>query len=225
MTRMRHHAFSRYLASIAVALAVGAIAVACGGDDDDDAIPSVVVGGDDEPAFRGVLVSPPPAKPNVVLTDTEGEDYNIREETDGYLTLLYLGYTHCPDVCPTHMLDIDKTLETLGPEIASQVKVLFVTTDPDRDTPEALRTWLDLFNEDFVGLTGELDVLEQLQRDMGMAPAQQVPDGDEYLIEHGSYVLAFDKGDNIAHLVYPLGVTREDWAHDIEKLVREGWQE
>jgi protein SCO1/2 len=209
-----------------VALAFGAVAGACGGDDDDDAVPSVVIGGDDEPAFRGVLVSPPPAKPNVVLTDTEGNDYNIRDETDGYLTLLYLGYTHCPDVCPTHMLDIDKTLETLGPEIASKVKVLFVTTDPERDTPEALRTWLDLFNEDFVGLTGELEVLEQLQRDMGMTPAQQVPDGDgEYLIEHGSYVLAFDKDDDIAHLVYPLGVTREDWAHDIGKLVTQGWQE
>jgi cytochrome oxidase Cu insertion factor (SCO1/SenC/PrrC family) len=48
---------------------------------------------------------------------------------------------------------------------------------------------------------------------------------EEYLIEHGSYVLAFDKDDNIAHLVYPLGVTREDWAHDIEKLVKEGWPE
>jgi protein SCO1/2 len=211
-----------------VALAVGGIAAACGGDDDDDdGIPSVVVGGDDEPAFRGFLVSPPPAKPSVVLTDTEGKDYNIRDETDGYLTLLYLGYTHCPDVCPTHMADIDKTLETLGPEIASKVKVLFVTTDPERDTPEALRTWLDLFSEDFVGLTGDLEVLEQLQRDMGMAPAQQVPDGDdgEYLVEHGAYVLAFDKDDDIAHLVYPLGVTREDWAHDIEKLVTQGWQE
>jgi cytochrome oxidase Cu insertion factor (SCO1/SenC/PrrC family) len=61
---------------------------------------------------------------------------------------------------------------------------------------------------------------------MGMNPAQQVPtDNEEYLIEHGSYVLAFDKDDNIAHLVYPLGITRDAWAHDIEKLVTEGWQE
>ena len=216
----------RLLLLSASVLAIGAMAVACGGDDDDEEVPSIEVGNDEEPEFQGVLVSPPPFKPDVVLTDTNGEDYDIQAETEGKLTLLYLGYTHCPDVCPTHMLDIATTLEALGPEIADDVAVLFITTDPERDTPEALRRWLDLFNGEFVGLTGPLETLEQLQRDMGMNPAQQVPaDDEEYLIEHGSYVLAFDKDDNIAHLVYPLGITRDAWAHDIEKLVTEGWQE
>jgi protein SCO1/2 len=222
---MRHARMVRLLLLLGTALALPAFAVACGGNDDDDDVPSVEVG-DEEPEFQGVLVSPPPSKPDVVLTDTNGEDYDIQEETEGKLTLLYLGYTHCPDVCPTHMLDIAQTLKTLGPEIADEVEVIFITTDPERDTPEALRQWLDLFDEEFVGLTGPLETLEQLQRDMGMRPAQQVPDDDgEYLIEHGSYVLAFDKDDNIAHLVYPLGITRDAWAHDIEKLVTEGWQE
>ena len=223
---MRKSGTYRLLLLLGAILAIGAQAAACGGDDDDSEDVQTVEVGDDEPAFFGFLVAPPPFKPNLVLTDTEGNDYDMQAETEGKLTLLYLGYTHCPDVCPTHMLDIARTLEALGPEIAAEVEVLFITTDPERDTPEALRQWLDLFSEDFVGLTGPLETLEQLQRDMGMNPAQRVPsDDEEYLIEHGAYVLAFDKDDNIAHLVYPLGVTREDWAHDIEKLVKEGWPE
>ncbi|MCA9852342.1 MAG: SCO family protein [Dehalococcoidia bacterium] len=217
------------LAAIAVA-SLGL--VACGSDDDGGgdptatSIPEITVG-DDEPAFLGVQVSPQPRKPDFVLTDTSGEDYDITAETEGYLTLLYVGYTHCPDVCPTHMLDIARTLDDLGPEIADRVKVVFVTSDPERDTPEAMRTWLDAFDERFIGLTGDTEDLENLQRQLGMNPAQKVPlnDKGDYAVDHGAYVLAFTAEDNLAHLVYPLGVTRDAWAHDIKKLVEEGWTE
>jgi protein SCO1/2 len=213
------------------ALAVVALGlVACGDDDDDQEpteIPEITFGDDEEPAYLGYQVQPPPRKPAYVLTDTSGEDFDIVEETEGYLTLLYVGYTHCPDVCPTHMLDIARTLEKLGPDIAEEVKVVFVTSDPERDTPEAMRTWLDSFSEEFIGLTGDVEDLENLQREMGMDPGQKVPLNDEgdYAVDHGAYVLAFTAEDNIAHIVYLIGVTREAWEHDIKKLVEEGWRE
>ena len=225
---------SWYALAIAIVAIVSLALVACGGDDDtggaatsgDEGTP-IPVGGNSDPAYWGVQVQPAPQKPDFVLTDTSGNDFDIRKETEGYLTLLYVGYTHCPDVCPTHMLDIATVLKQLGPDISDKVKVVFVTSDPDRDTPEAMRTWLDAFNPDFIGLTGDLDTLENLQRQMGMNPGEKVPlnDQGDYSVNHGAYVLAFTAQDNIAHTVYPLGITRDQWAHDIKKLVEEGWTE
>ncbi len=216
-----------------LALALAAIAslglTACGGDDDDSDTPEITVGAGNanDPAYWGAKVTPAPHKPDFVLTDTSGDDFDIVKDTEGYLTLLYVGYTHCPDVCPTHMLDIATVLNQLGPDIADKVKVVFVTSDPERDTPEAMRTWLDAFNPDFIGLTGDPAKLEDLQRQLGMAPGEKVPldDKGNYAVNHGAYVLAFTPDDDIAHVVYPLGITRDQWAHDIKKLVEEGWTE
>ncbi len=216
-----------------VAFALAAIAslglTACGGGDDSGATPDITVGGGDsgDPAYWGVQVAPAPHKPDFVLTDTSGNNFDIVKDTEGYLTLLYVGYTHCPDVCPTHMLDIATVLKQLGPAISDKVKVVFVTSDPERDTPEAMRKWLDAFDTDFIGLTGDPATLEDLQRQMGMAPGEKVPldDSGNYAVNHGAYVLAFTADDDIAHVVYPLGITRDHWAHDIKKLVEEGWTE
>lgn len=222
---------SRLLLSVAALASVALVAAACGGDDDDsDAAPTstpVELGGEgNESAFMGVRVSPSIPKPEFVLTDSAtGEDYDLMAETEGYLTLFYLGYTNCPSECPIHMLDIANVLDQLPEDVRDQIKVVFVTTDPDRDSEEVIRTWLDNFDPTFIGLTSDKETLEAVQRSVGLNPAAF---GDEdaegnYRVQHAAYVMAFTAEDNLSHLVYPLGVTEETWLHDLEKLVTEGY--
>lgn len=102
----------------------------CSGDDGGGS------GGD--VGYRGALVAPPFEKPGYTLTDTQARPYDIRKETEGYLTLLYIGYTHCPDVCPTHMAGLSAVMKKLPADVTRKIKVVFVTADPARDTPEVL---------------------------------------------------------------------------------------
>src|SRR6266508_3201931 len=92
-------------------------------------------------SYRGGLVTPPLPKPRFVLTDTSGAPFDFWNRTVGSVTLLFFGYTYCPDQCPTHMANIGAALKKLPPGVADQVKLVFVTTDPARDTPVELRRW------------------------------------------------------------------------------------
>jgi protein SCO1 len=185
--------------------------------------------GGEKPDFYGVRINPPWPKPDFVLTDTGGNDFDIVAETEGYVTLIALGYTNCPDICPTHMLDIREMLRAMDPEDARQVKVIFITTDPARDTPEVLDRWLGLFNPDFIGLTADQETIERVQIAMGVEPAEAVETeraragGFEYEVTHAAFVYAFDPETELAHLVYPFGIEREHWLHDVTKLVQEGY--
>jgi len=195
-------------------VALAGLAFAACGDDGDQAS-----GG-----YRGALVTPPFEKPDFTLTDTAGKPYNIRKQTEGYLTLLYLGYTHCPDVCPTHMANIAEVLGKLQPDVRRKIKVIMVTADPARDTPDVLRKWLDLFDKSFIGLTGPEDTIVALQETLGIEPATKTDLGEgNYAVNHAAYVMAFTP-DNLAHTVYPLGVTTDDWKRDLTKLAKEGWK-
>lgn len=198
---------------------------ACNGDDDDDDANDDGGAGMEagDTGYRGALVTPPFEKPDFVLTDTAGKEYDIRKETEGSVVLLYLGYTHCPDVCPTHMADIASVLKELPSDVTKKIKVVFITTDPARDTPEVLRKWLDLFDESFIGLTGPEETIINLQKTLGINPATKTDlGGGNYAVNHAAYVIAFTP-DNLAHTVYPLGVTEDDWKHDMTKLAKEGW--
>src|SRR5437660_8147028 len=104
-------------------------------------------------AYQGGLVTPPLPKPRFVLTDTSGAPFDFWTRTSGSVTLLFLGYTSCPDQCPMHMSNIGVALKKLPAAIADQVKLVFVTTDPTRDTPVGCAKWV--FNSDvtLAGLT------------------------------------------------------------------------
>src|SRR5579872_2163225 len=100
--------------------------------------------------YRGGLVTPPLPKPRFTLTDTSGRPFDFIASTKGYVTLLFFGYTYCPDQCPMHMANLSSALKKLPPGTAGRVKLVFVTTDPARDTPQALRRWLDVFDRRFI---------------------------------------------------------------------------
>jgi protein SCO1/2 len=173
--------------------------------------------------YRGGLVTPPLPKPRFILTDTSGAPYDFWKETKGSVTLLFFGYTYCPDQCPMHMSNIGAALKELPARFADQVKFVFVTTDPVRDTPLVLRRWLDNFNGRFVGLTGSQDALLAVQNAAGVPPARSAESRNgSYGVAHANFVLAYTK-DNLAHVIYPGGVTKDDWVHDLRLLVHETW--
>src|SRR5580700_10212719 len=105
-------------------------------------------------SYRGGIVTPPLPKPTFVLTDTSGAAFDFRQRTEGYVTLLFFGYTNCPDQCPMHMANLGAALKKVPTGIANQIKLVFVTTDPSRDSPAVVRRWLDLFDKHSIGLTG-----------------------------------------------------------------------
>lgn len=216
-----------FLFAIAV-FAIAAVALsACGSDSKSSTTPSV---GDGGPEYNGAIPTDnngkpkPIQKPDVVINDTSGKPFDLRKETDGTFTLFFIGYTHCPDICPTHMADIAATLKGMDPDAAAKVKVVFVTSDPARDTPEVLRKWLDSFNSSYIGLVPTEEQLNKLTTAIGMGPVTKTDIGNgDYAVNHAAYVMAYTS-DNLAHIVYPGGVTREMWAHDIPLLATEGWK-
>jgi protein SCO1/2 len=173
--------------------------------------------------YRGGLVAPPLAKPKFVLTDTSGAPFDFWNRTQGSVALLFFGYTSCPDQCPMHMASIGVALKELPAGIADQIKLVFVTTDPARDTPVELRRWLDNFDKHFVGLTGTEAALEAVQRVAGVPPARKAEARNgNYSIAHANFVVAYTR-DNLAHVIYPGGVSKEDWVHDLPLLIEETW--
>jgi protein SCO1/2 len=173
--------------------------------------------------YRGGLVAPPLSKPRFVLTDTSGAPFDFWNRTQGSITLLFFGYTYCPNECPMHMANIGTALKKLPPGIAGQVKLVFVTTDPARDTRVELRRWLDNFDKRFVGLTGTPAALDAAQKAAGVPLAQKTdPANRNYSVTHANFVVAYTK-DNLAHVIYPGGVSETDWIHDLPLLVRGTW--
>jgi protein SCO1 len=177
-----------------------------------------------ESIYRGGLVSPPLPKPKFTLIDTSGVPFDFALKTQGYTTLLFFGYTHCPDVCPLQMSTIAQAFKKIPPASVDRFKVVFVTTDPDRDSPQVLRSWLDHFDKRFIGLTGSEAAIEAAQIAANLSPAKKSavrPDG-AYEVGHAAFVLAYTK-DNLAHVIYPGGVKEDDWAHDLPYLAKETW--
>ena len=109
-------------------------------------------------------------------------------------------------------------------ERCRSIQSSFCHHDPERDTPRAIRSWLDHFDKRFIGLTGSDAAIRAAQIAANMSPAEKSavrPDG-AYEVGHAAFVLAYTK-DNLAHVIYPLGVKQEDWAHDFPYLAKETW--
>ena len=94
------------------------------------------------------------AKPSGTLTADDGKSFNLRADTRGIVTLLYFGYTHCPDLCPLTMSNTSVAMRMLPRADQAKIRVLFVSVDPGRDTAARLRSWLGGFDPAFIGLRG-----------------------------------------------------------------------
>ncbi|MFN7151088.1 MAG: SCO family protein, partial [Microthrixaceae bacterium] len=168
----------------------------------------------------GTVLGIEQTKPEITLTDTAGDRFDLADSTDGQLTLLMFGYTNCPDICPISVATLASALDSMDPAVARKVRLVFVTADPERDTPERLRTFLDQFDERFIGLTGTLDELDAAQ-DAANVPiaVRDEPDEDgSYAVGHATQMIAY-QSDGVARIVYPFGTREGDWVRDLPRLV------
>ena len=205
---------------VALLLAGGLGLTACGSSDPGNGATQAPVASvaASQGKYDGVDLDPPYQRPQFTLTSDTGGTYDFTTATKGKPTLLFFGYTNCPDVCPTTMADIAVALRSVGPELAKQVQVVFVTTDPKRDTTARLAEWLGRFDADlptkFIGLTGSQQVLDQAQLSAGVPVAQD--DGQT----HSALLLLYGADDK-AHVAFDAGNSPKDIAHDL-KLVASG---
>ena len=162
----------RMLAATAAAALVAVTAAGCasssaGTKSTSDGSPGLVMINTSK--YDGNLI-PATAKPVGTLTDDAGKPFNIRTMTKGTVTLLFFGYTHCPDECPLTMANTAAALRMMPAAEAAKVKVLFVSVDPGRDTLARLRSWLGNFYPSFIGLRAPLS------RGRGPRAAARPPD-------------------------------------------------
>lgn len=174
--------------------------------------------------WAGTPMEEPLAKPPIVLTDTEGQPFDLQAQTEGRVTLLFFGFVNCPDICPTHLANVARAFDQLSNDVSGQVDMVFVTTDPERDDPATIRAFLDNFDQRYIGLSGSQEEIDEAQQLAGVAVAsqQQLDDDREYRINHAGQVIAFSP-DGVARVSYPFGTRQADWVRDLPKLV-EGQQ-
>jgi protein SCO1/2 len=168
--------------------------------------------------YKGTELGVPTPVPAVTLTDFNGKPYDLKANAAGKVTLVYFGYTHCPDECPTTMADLAAALRLTPADKRAKVQVVFVTTDPDRDTAPVLKDWLGKFDASFVGLTGTVAQVDNTAKLAAtpVEPPKKNADGS-IEVDHGTQVNAFGT-DGLAHVVWLTGVTPKDMAHDIALL-------
>ena len=218
-------------AVLAAALVAGANAIA-GGHNRPAAQVTQVSGPTGQNAnYPGLIQSPRPyVAPEVTLTDTRGTPFDLAASGRGRITLLYFGYTHCPDVCPTDMALNAAALSQLPAAVASKVQVVFITTDPNRDTRPVMRSWLDRFDSSFIGLTGSLTTIHQAESALGMplSYAESNTSGDDadsggYAVVHAGYTMIFTP-DAVSHLFFEENTRPDQVAAALEKLATQGFQ-
>jgi protein SCO1/2 len=205
----------------AALLAVAAFTLtACGGGDDNKKRVADVSMETDSGKAATVL-DKPFEKPDLVLTDTRGKKYDLREETKGRPTLIYFGYTHCPDVCPLTMNNIAVAKKALPKADQEKLKVVFVTTDPKRDTPAELGKWLKGVDADFTGLTGDFATIQAGARQLGISiePSQKDKNG-KIVSVHGKQVIAFSPKTDVGYVLYGEEATAGDYTKDLPKLIK-----
>lgn len=160
-------------------------------------------------------------KPDLVLTDSDGTRYDLVKETAGKPLLLYFGYTHCPDVCPTTMSDIAIAKSRLPKAEREELVVIMVTTDPARDTPARLKAWLGSMDTSFIGLTGDFAAIQAGARSVGIDVETPVKEKDGSIEStHGAQVLAYSPKDDKAHALYMSGTTADQYAADLPKIIK-----
>jgi protein SCO1/2 len=206
---------NRRISALLAALAALVLLAGCSGSSggDADPSPSQLVGGASSGPYQGFGMDPAQPRPAFVLTDTHGKRFDFAARTAGHPTLLFFGYTNCPDVCPTTLADIHTALTKVPASIQKQVYVVFVTTDVKRDTGPVLARWLANFDHGvqahFVGLRGT-----QAQIDTAQAAAH-IPLAEDNGQTHSARVLLFGP-DDYARVAYTQSDNEaQQIAHDL----------
>ncbi len=147
-----------------------------------------------KPALHGAVIDPPLAAAEIQLQDFNGHPFSL-SALRGKVVVLYFGYTNCPDECPLTMAHLKQATDLLAGQ-SNAVQVIMISTDPRRDTPQALKDFLGQFSPDFLGLSGTDQQLAQVWRDYGVT----VEDGGE---THSFFVYVIDRAGNFRETFLP----------------------
>ena len=169
--------------------------------------------------LNGIVLPKAYRPPSVSLTDTEGASFDPATDLTRPITLVFFGYTNCPDICGIVMSDMASARLRLTNAQQQQVGVLLITTDPKRDTPQVMRAYLDRFSSDSEGLTGPIATINQVAQAMGVPieKAQPLPGGG-YTIVHGGQILGM-LPDGTAPYVWPEATSSAQLAEDLVKIL------
>ncbi|MDO0926919.1 SCO family protein [Streptomyces sp. TG1A-8] len=204
----------------AALLAAATLTLSACGSGDEGGSPVAAVSQEAGSAKAATVLDPPFKKPDLVLTDTHGKKYDLRARTEGHPTLLYFGYTHCPDICPATMSNIAVAKKALPRDERDDLRVVFVTTDPGRDTPAELGKWLKGIDPQFIGLTGDFPAVQAGARSLGISiEATRKDKNGELVSVHGTQVVAFSPKTNGGYVLYGEDATVDDYTKDLPKLV------
>ena len=178
--------------------------------------------GDDEKAaaLHGSQVDPPFTVATQELVDTDGEPYSLTADTDERLTMVFFGYTNCPDICGRVLGNLSSAMTRLSEDDRDQVEVVFVTTDPARDTGEVVRAYLDRYDPSFVGVTGDLADIEQVAASVAVGMGDELPSGGYDVDAHTTTVTGIDIADE-APIFWSQETSPSEFAEDIHALLRE----
>uniref|UniRef100_UPI0008314EFC SCO family protein n=1 Tax=Actinomadura kijaniata TaxID=46161 RepID=UPI0008314EFC len=157
--------------------------------------------------------------PQVTLTGTDGKPHDLAERARGKVTLLFFGFTHCPDICPTTMADAAGAMSLLSPRERARTQVVFVTADPRRDGPAVLKDFLGRFDRSFVGLTGPMEEIRKAAADAKVPLTPPPADArGNYQVSHGSNVMVYGP-DGSGKLMFPYQFGSADMARDLRTLL------
>lgn len=173
--------------------------------------------GKQEVQFKGSDISGTKLGRDMVMQDGTGQTRTL-DDYQGKVAVVFFGFTHCPDVCPTAMAQLAQTMDLLGDE-ADNVQVLMITVDPERDTPEVLSAYVKAFHPSFVGLTGTAEQLSTTAKSFKAYYAKSAgATPEQYSMDHASSFYILDQ-DGEARVLVSGNATAEDIAHDIRQLL------
>ena len=168
--------------------------------------------------LRGSVIDPPIPAADFTLTTMNHEQLSL-SDLRGNIVLLFFGFTSCPDVCPTTMAEMKEIYSRLGDK-ADNVKFLFITVDPDKDTPEQLEYYVGVFNPNFIGLTGSIETLEKVWKDYFVyREIRQEGSSGAYTVDHTARVYLVD-GQGYLRLTYAFGTPVDDFVEDLRHLLK-----
>lgn len=172
-------------------------------------------------AFRGTSYGEPyPVAEEFELTRSDGTRFRLGD-LRGKVVLLFFGYTSCPDVCPTTLAELNQSLKELKPDQSAEIKVVFVTVDPERDDPARVQEYVNHFNESFIGLSGTERELADVWNKYGIF--REIVEGTSaagYLVNHTARVTLIDRQGNM-RVSFGFEMPVEDIVHDLKLVLRE----
>ena len=176
---------------------------------------------------------PAPKTPSFQLTDVTGaafaRDFELTDHNGkprsladfkGKVVVVFFGFTHCPDACPTTMGELARVMNELGPQQAQKVQVLFVTVDPERDTPAMLAKYVPAFHPSFLGLYGDAEATARTAKEFKVIYQKQKLAGGTYSMDHSAGSFIFDPAGRV-RLFAQYGQSAQTLLHDIRLLLQQ----